>query len=207
MRPMDYSIRHLTADYYGNVSWLDDQIGAVLATLRDTGLEENTLVIFTSDHGDNLGSHGRSGKGLSYDESLRVPMIYAGPGCDACGVNVDTVAGLVDIGPTVLAAAGVDRPVHMPGTNVLRGGRDEGFCEIQPGTIALRSTQFTASAYWNPESEGWDRREFWDNASDPYQMTNLVGTETFAEEQERMFSAIANYHIEHPILPRPDYGF
>lgn len=94
------------AAYFGLVSYLDAQVGRVLDGLDRTGLAENTVVIYSSDHGDNLGARGLWNKCTLYRESVSVPMIVAGPGVAAgnvCATNVN----LVDIYPTVLEVMGL----------------------------------------------------------------------------------------------------
>ena len=102
----EQKIRELVAAYYGAVSYLDCQIGRVLEVLRELGLAENTLVIYTSDHGESMGARGMFGKFTMYEESAAVPLIIAGPGVRGGGA-CDALASLVDIYPTVLDAAGL----------------------------------------------------------------------------------------------------
>ena len=101
----DDDVRRAIAGYSGLVSFMDEQMGQVLATLASTGLSGNTLVIYTSDHGDNLGARGLWGKSTMYEESAGVPMILAGPGIDA-GRVVHTPVSHVDCAVTILEAAG-----------------------------------------------------------------------------------------------------
>ena len=90
------------ASYFGLVSFIDAQIGRVMAALSDAGLSDETLVIYTSDHGDNLGARGMWNKSLLYRESTAVPLILSGPGVPQR--SCDTPASLVDIYQTVLEA-------------------------------------------------------------------------------------------------------
>lgn len=94
------------AAYYGLCSFLDDHVGQILAALAAAGLEDSTTVVYTSDHGDNLGSRGLWGKSTLYQESVSVPMIMAGPGVvpGVCETPVD----LLDLYPTVLEGVGLD---------------------------------------------------------------------------------------------------
>ncbi len=107
----DDDVRRAIAGYSGLVSFMDEQMGQVLATLASTGLSGNTLVIYTSDHGDNLGARGLWGKSTMYEESAGVPMILAGPGIDA-GRVVHTPVSHVDCAVTILEAAGA-RPLAL----------------------------------------------------------------------------------------------
>lgn len=95
--------------YYGLCSFLDDQIGMILDALEDYGLADNTRVIYTSDHGDNLGNRGLWGKSNLYQESTNIPMILAGPDVPQDHVCATPVS-LVDCYPTVLQAVGLPVP-------------------------------------------------------------------------------------------------
>jgi choline-sulfatase len=93
------------ASYYGLCSFLDYQVGQVLTALEASGLADNTLIIYTSDHGDHNGDRGLWAKMTMYDESSSIPMIVAGPGIPK-QKTVTTLSSLVDIYPTILEATG-----------------------------------------------------------------------------------------------------
>lgn len=95
------------ASYFGLISFIDDQIGRVLTALEDLGLADETLVVYLSDHGDNLGTRGLWNKSTLYRESTGVPLVLAGPGIPQRAVT--TNATLVDLFPTVLDALSVPR--------------------------------------------------------------------------------------------------
>jgi choline-sulfatase len=95
------------AAYLGMVSFLDANIGALLRTLEDSGLAGDTRVIYTSDHGDNLGARGLWGKSNFYQESAGIPLIMSGEGVPV-GKVCNTAANLLDCYPTVLDCAGID---------------------------------------------------------------------------------------------------
>ena len=103
------SVRRAIAAYYGLVSFLDDNIGKILQTLAAGGLNETTRVIYTSDHGDNLGCRGMWGKSVMYEESAAIPLIMTGPGVVA-GSVVDTPVSLIDCYRTVLEGVGCPVP-------------------------------------------------------------------------------------------------
>ena len=95
------------AAYHALCTFVDEQIGKVLDTLDATGLGDTTRVIYTSDHGDNVGNRGLWGKSVLYEEASRIPMIVAGPDVPA-GKTVATPVTLVDIYPTVIDGVGLD---------------------------------------------------------------------------------------------------
>lgn len=102
-------------DYYvqtfGMISHIDEQIGRVMAELKASGQEDDTVILFLSDHGDQLGEHGFMHKGYwPFDGNARVPFILAGPGVDQPGRVEDKVVSLLDMAPTLLDAAGVNPP-------------------------------------------------------------------------------------------------
>ncbi len=117
----DDSRRRLAiASYFGLVSFVDEQIGRVLAALDAAGLRDETLVIYTSDHGDNLGARGMWNKSLLYRESTAVPLVVSGPGIGQR--RVATNASLVDIFPTVLDAFDLEpapADADLPGRSLL----------------------------------------------------------------------------------------
>lgn len=100
------SVKRALAGYFGLVSFLDENIGKVLAALADSGFADNTNVLYTSDHGDNLGTRGMWGKSTMYEESAGVPLIISGPGVPE-GVVVDQPVSHVDCFPTILNCSGV----------------------------------------------------------------------------------------------------
>lgn len=100
--------------YYGLCSFQDYNVGRLMAALESNGLADDTLVVYTSDHGDNLGARGVWGKSTLYQESVAVPMIVAGPGI-ASGSVCETPVDLLDMYPTILAGAGVEPTAEMNG--------------------------------------------------------------------------------------------
>jgi choline-sulfatase len=110
------------ACYFGLITYLDDQIGRVLAALQRTGFADTTRVIYTTDHGDNLGCRGLWNKCVMYRESTAVPMIIAGPEVDSgrvCSTNVN----LIDLYPTIIESSGLDPTPEersLPGTSLFQ---------------------------------------------------------------------------------------
>lgn len=123
-------VKRALAGYFGLVSLLDEHIGKLLQALDETGLRNNTRILYTSDHGDNLGARGLWGKSTMYKEIAGIPMILSGPGIPR-GTRVDAPVSHVDCFPTILETAGVAfdevRDGH-PGTSLVdiaRGARPE----------------------------------------------------------------------------------
>jgi choline-sulfatase len=181
--PDGYTLRHLIAEYYGMTSWMDAALGRMLAALDSAGLAENTIVVFTSDHGDNLGSHGLVQKGTPTEESIRIPLIVRAPGQPVPHVDAGQVAGLVDIAPTLLSLAGIDRPGHFHGRDLFGPGRGassalDRAAFVEAGGCGIRTTEHL---YVLPR-RGPDRAlelnpsHFFDMSADPYQLHNLAGS-------------------------------
>jgi choline-sulfatase len=107
-------VKKALSGYFGLVSYLDENIGKVLRVLEETGLAANTAVMYTSDHGDNLGARGLWGKSTMYEEIAGVPLIVTGPGVPA-GKVVDTPVSHIDCFPTILELAGEKMLAGYPG--------------------------------------------------------------------------------------------
>lgn len=105
----DDAVRRATAGYYGLCSFLDENIGKLVRALEEAGLADETRVLYTSDHGDNLGARGCWGKSTLYEEAAGVPLIMAGPDIPR-GVVVDVPASHVDCYPFIMQAVGRDTP-------------------------------------------------------------------------------------------------
>src|SRR5258708_36711904 len=126
---------------------MDENVGHVLRALRDAGLEQSTRVIYTSDHGDNLGARGLWGKSTLYEESAGVPLIFAGPQVPVGGI-VDTPVSLIDCAPTILVAAG-EPPVigdrELPGASLVSVAAAE--AAPRPVGSEYRASASTPGAY------------------------------------------------------------
>ena len=123
-RSEDEIRKHLT-DYYGVLTYLDEQIGRILAALKTTGEYDNTVIIFSSDHGLAVGSHGLMGKQSLYEHSMKPPLIFSGPGIRTG--RTDALVYLHDIFPTVCELAGIGFPSGLDGRSfapVLTGESD-----------------------------------------------------------------------------------
>ena len=178
--------REVTAAYYAMIEHIDDNVGRILKMLDDTGRRKNTIVIFTSDHGELLGDHGIYLKGpYTYDCSIRVPLIVSWPGHFKSGLKSDALVELTDITPTILTAAGVPIPNRVQGrtlTDLLKGKttrhRDQVFCESyntrvnstdRTVMVSMVRTRTHKIAVCHTTSEG----ELYDMQADPGEHNNL----------------------------------
>ena len=104
------TVRMLMPSYYGMVKCLDDNIGRILDALRKNGQIDNTIIVFTADHGDLCGEHGRLNKGVPYEGSARVPFLFYCPGKIPAGTVVNQALSCVDFVPTLFALTGDEPP-------------------------------------------------------------------------------------------------
>lgn len=114
----DENWQRVIANYWGLVSMVDAAVGRILATLESCGVEDETLVVFTSDHGDQMGSHGLLSKMVQYEESVRVPLIFKLPGRQRAGARVAQPVSLVDLLPTLLDFLGLPVPDDVHGASL-----------------------------------------------------------------------------------------
>ena len=120
-RPEEFDAKRVQAAYYAMIELIDDNVGRLLAALERTGQRENTLIVFTSDHGEALGDHGLLQKGCRLYEGLtRVPLLFCWPGHVQAGLGSDALVELVDVVPTLLDLAGLPYPARMHGRSLLR---------------------------------------------------------------------------------------
>ena len=183
--PEPYTIRHVLAEYYGMVTWMDDALGRLLKALEDNGLAENTIVVFGSDHGDNLGSHGFVQKGGVNEESIRVPFIVRAPFLRMEPSVIRThVASLVDIAPTILSMIDAPIPKHFQGRNLapLCRGCDQdvpthAIIETVRGAAIRSSGHLYALPFESRDSHALAAKpsHFFDLRLDPYQQQNRAG--------------------------------
>ncbi len=173
------------ACYYGMVSCMDKYIGQIIDRLDTLGMAENTLVVFTSDHGHYFGQHGLIAKGaFHYDDGLRVPMIARLPGRIPANASSDSLQSLVDYAPTFLAACGLDVPDDMTGLDQFAvwagdeaGARSSVIIENrhQPTTLHLKT--FIGERYKITRYFGRDYGEIFDLRDDPGELRNLWSDE------------------------------
>ena len=107
--------------YYGLCSFMDDNVGKIIRAIEQSGQEKTTRIIYSSDHGDNIGNRGLWGKSVMYEDSVAIPLIIKGPGLPR-NQSVDTPVSLVDLHPTIMAFAGESQHMDdqdLPGTSLM----------------------------------------------------------------------------------------
>jgi len=208
--PAGFDLRDLTAYYYGAVTCADDLVGQMMTTIEEYGLAEDTIVVLTSDHGDNLGSHHFFNKNRLLEESIRIPMIYWFPRGWKRGVNYRQVASNIDIMPTLLAACGLSVPNHVQGQNllpVLRGEtrtapQSHAFIETHQGHIGIRTEShlYAAALRADYETVEDDELYFFDLCQDPYQLDNWAGSSNQRELASQLRSQLLAWNESTPWL-------
>ncbi len=119
-RPSEFDGKRVQALYYAMIAQIDDQLARTLDCLDQTGQRGNTVVVFTSDHGECLGDHGLLYKGCRFYEGLvRVPLIFGWPGQIRSDLKSDALVELLDMSSTLLDLTGVEQPPHMQGKSLL----------------------------------------------------------------------------------------
>ncbi|MGB6152494.1 MAG: sulfatase [Pricia sp.] len=196
-KEMHEQVKKDLAGYYAHIAALDDMVGKLISHLKETGQLDNTILVFTSDHGDLLGSQGAYKKQQPYDESIRVPMLWHIPEHLGIAAGVkEAMFNSEDILPTLLALCDIAIPETVEGIDY------KGYLE---GTEAIDRAALIACVQpfgqWNRVEHGG--REYrglrtqrytyardlngpwllFDNENDPYQMTNLIGQPEYLDTQ------------------------
>lgn len=119
--PNTYPSRFMKAAYYANIEFIDDSLGRILSALEATGQRDNTIIVFTSDHGETMGDHGLTQKGCRFYEGLaHVPLIFSYPALFKSGLQSNALVELTDIVPTLLDTLGLPLPDHLHGKSLRR---------------------------------------------------------------------------------------
>jgi arylsulfatase A-like enzyme len=183
-------IREYVAIYHGMVKYIDDQVGRVLKKLDDLGLADNTLVIFTTDHGDMAGAHGCIGKSIFsfYDDLVRIPLLMRLPGRIRSGVVVRRPVSQVDVMPTILDYVGLPAPkgIHGRSLRPLIEGRpvqwrDYAFCQRADAGRMLRTERYKFTYRVKPRAVA-----LYDLENDPHEDHNLADDPAHAKTVRQM---------------------
>jgi arylsulfatase A-like enzyme len=187
-------IRNQLAEYYGLITHLDEQIGRILQTLKELGLDKNTIIIYAADNGLALGSHGLLGKQNVYEHSMKVPLIFAGPGIPS-GKYSTAFTYLFDIFPTICDLAAIQAPNDLDGQSLKQiwdGKKDKvrdsvflPFLQIQR---AVRDEQWKLICY--PKIS---YMELFDLKNDPYEKRNLIFNPKYETQKKRLLSLMKQW--------------
>jgi len=202
--PSEEQLMRQRKHYFANVSMIDQAMGRLINALKDRGVLNDTIVIFTSDHGDSLNDHGLSQKWSMYEHSVRVPGIVWSPGRIAGGRVVEDLTALFDFAPTILELAGIAVPEWMEAQSLvpyfgedMPERRQYVFSEhagdrIFNGTTFMtmvRDDEFKLVHFAETDGQLFDLR------ADPEERVNLWGNVKYAEKQSELLQAILDWRI------------
>jgi arylsulfatase A-like enzyme len=195
-------VRRELAVYYAVISHLDAQIGRMLDALRETDQLESTLVIFSSDHGLAIGSHGLRGKQNMYDHTVGVPLVLSGPGVPR-GKRFDAQCYLRDLFPTVCAMSGIDKPESVEGTSLVPvlAGREK---SVYPHVVAyfrdkqrmIRTDEWKLIVYPH-----LGRRQLFHLKTDPHELHDLSTDKRHTEVAADLARRLAEWQRAHDDSP------
>ena len=203
--------------YYASISFMDAQVGRVVDALQRHGLADNTIIVFTSDHGYHMGEHGLWQKMSLFEESARVPLLIVAPGMKSTGAVAQTPVSHIDLLPTLAELCNVKAPANIQGQSLVPmlkdpsvAGRGWALTQVSRGGGRARATVSTDRGSDGKRFFGyslrtprwryteWDAgelgRELYDHESDPRELTNLAEKPehraTLAELQQQLHAAI-----------------
>ena len=216
--PENFNIEDLYAMYRGMVYAADYQVGKIVEFVEAAGLRDDTIIVFVSDHGDNMGSHGYYNKDCSYEESIRVPFIISAPGqtkktAVACG----DVASLIDVAPTILDMCKMKIPDHIQGISLAplfagneTAGRDRAFIECSNGELVCRTAKYKLSVLveYCRDKGGWSRiadknYRFSDLENDPYEIIDDIDDSINNKIKEELYDSIMTWDSQTKWVKRP----
>lgn len=203
------TVRHA---YFACISYVDRLTGKILAALEESGQRENTLVVFTSDHGYHLGDHGLWSKHTTFEIATRVPLLIAGPGV-ARDRSSEALVELVDLFPTLSEFAALPAPDHLQGrsfASVLSDPdaetREAAFSEFTRNGargVSIRSSRFRYTEWRSAKDGTVLARELYDHETDPRESVNAIGDPTLKSLRERAEELLEDRLSEIDSTPEP----
>lgn len=186
----------IAARYYGHCTMIDDMVGMIVQKLKDIGEFENTIIVYSADHGDCLGAHKLIEKGaFSFDEIYRIPMIVHGAG----NQDNDSFVYLQELMPTALEIAGVKPKAPVDGESLLplmngkiSNGREEIYGEFHSHFYTCRQRMVRNRRYQFTFNES-ERGELYDFEKDPYQLKNVCYDAEYAQVKQEMMDLMGDY--------------
>lgn len=190
-------VRRELAVYYAVISHMDQEIGRILEALEETGQRENTIIIFSSDHGLSVGSHGLRGKQNMYEHTINVPLVFQGPGIPK-GKLSSAQCYLRDLFPTACELAGLPIPKTVEGRSlvaVLKGKQaavyDHVFGYFRDSQRMIRGNEYKLIEY--PKA---NRAQLFHLPSDPWELKNLAGDPKHREAEAALRDRLRSWQTE-----------
>lgn len=174
--------------YYASITFADAQLGVILSALKQTGLDDNTIVLFTSDHGYHMGEHGHYQKTTLFENATHVPLVIAGPGVTE-GAVAETMAEMVDFYPTLSELAGLSIPKAVSGISLVPALKDpsvivrESALSQYDTGYSLRTADYRFTQ-WGPDGQAGV--ELYDRTADPAEMNNVADQPKYADVRQRL---------------------
>jgi arylsulfatase A-like enzyme len=210
-------VRQHLADYYSAIEFVDVQLGRLIEALKATGQLERTIIVFASDHGLSIGSHGLFGKQNLYEHSMRAPLIFAGPGIPR-GRSSEALCYLLDIFPTLGELTGVSPPAGNEGRSLVP--------VLNGQSTSLRASIFTAFMdVQRAVTDGrWklmvypriNKTQLFDLQADPHELNDLAGDTTrqgtvqwlttLLQESQRQFGDVQPLTTDKPLPEAFDFS-
>ena len=204
-RMTDDQRRECVQAYRASISFMDDQVGRVVDALERLGLSENTIIVFTSDHGYHMGEHGLWQKMSIFEESARVPMLIVAPGVGAKGAVAKSPVSHVDLFPTLAELCNVKTEGNLQGQSLVpimkdAGAKGRGWALTQVTRGGKGENRFFGYSLRTPHwrytewDEGKQGRELYDHDADERELTNLADdpahAKTVAELSQQLRTAV-----------------
>jgi arylsulfatase A-like enzyme len=185
---------NLTRSYLACTTFVDHQIGRIMSTLKETGLDKNTIIILWSDHGWHIGEKGITGKNTLWDDGTRVPLIFAGPGLPK-GQTVVEPAELLDIYPTICDLLKLDPPSHkLQGISLLPQINDPATPREQPAITSHGAHNHgVRTKDWRYIRYADGSEELYHHPKDPHEWRNLLAPSIVTEAFKKKASALAKF--------------
>jgi len=191
-RLADYEVRTARRAFYALCTHIDHQLRVVIGTLREEGLIDNTILLFTADHGDMLGKHGLWAKRVFYEESAAVPMLLTGVRGDGrvpADRTDDRLVGLQDVMPTLLELCGLEVPATVQGLSMVKEPRRQHlFGEIGEGAASTRMVHDGRhKLIYYPLG---NRVQLFDLEEDPEELRDVAGSPEYTAARDRLEKAL-----------------
>ena len=206
-------VKEMTAAYYAKVTMVDDNVGRLLGQLRKLGLEENTIIVFTADHGNMLGDHNRWFKGAMYEGSARIPLLMKAPAASPFaaqfnrGIVVSNIVENIDVMPTLCEMAGVPLPAQgIQGRSMTKlvAGTEKDWKECafaERGSSMVRTPQYKLICNERKNARKGGEYELYDLAKDPLETNNLAADPAHAETVKKLAAQLDAWQKDSPPVP------
>lgn len=208
-----FNLEDLTALYYGAIGCVDDTVGKMMEMLKRNEMDNNTIIVFVSDHGDNLGSHHMFNKDELIEESIRIPLIFYYPRKIEKQKNTDRITQIIDIFPTIIDMIDGDIPKSVQGQSLkllLTGektvlDKNHAFIETPSHKIGIRTPKYKFGMKINEQTKEITNDNFclYDIENDPYELNNLNARQEHESIRDELKEMLLEWHERTPWLKVP----